>query len=182
MSEMEPDGATKAAGARLFEKLSALGIAVAVVPYPAHKTVEEGKALRGAMTGTFTKNLLLKDKRGQMFLLSLHEDRELNMKVLPAMLGAKGHLSFASGERMHEVLGVIPGALTPMALVNDLGGAVIPVIDSYLMSRPQLNFHPLTSTESIGLSPSDLTKFIRSCGHDPVIVDLDVDGMNGAGI
>ncbi|MEJ7807219.1 MAG: hypothetical protein WKG03_15005, partial [Telluria sp.] len=69
-----------------------------------------------------------------------------------------------------------------MALINDPDNTVVPVIDASLMSQVQLNFHPLTNTESIGLSPSDLARFIRSCGHDPVIVNFDVDGMDGAGI
>lgn len=164
---------TELGQAKLFERLHALGIAVEVVPYPAHKTVDEGKALRGQMAGTFTKNLLLKDKKDRYFLLSIHEDRVLDLKALPALLGARGHLSFASGERMTALLRVAPGALTPMGLIHDVDRSVTAVIDAALMHSAQLNFHPLLNTESIGLSPGALLDFIRSCERELLIVDFD---------
>ncbi len=82
-----------AACQRLYGCLDALGIAPSpAVPYPAHRTVEEGKALRGAMTGTFTKNLLLKDKRGRLFLLVAHEDRHIEDQGQdPVVAPAKPH-------------------------------------------------------------------------------------------
>ncbi len=58
------DAATDEARTYLFDRLASLAIAAPTVPYPAHETVEEGKRLRGEMAGTFTKNLLLRDKRG----------------------------------------------------------------------------------------------------------------------
>lgn len=48
---------------RLLTYLDELGINARVIPYPAHTTVEEGKRLRGDLPGSFTKNLLLKDKK-----------------------------------------------------------------------------------------------------------------------
>lgn len=61
----------------LFRRFEELGIVAPIVPYPAHQSVEEGKALRGQMAGTFTKNLLLKDKRGRLFLVAAEEDRPI---------------------------------------------------------------------------------------------------------
>lgn len=158
---------------RLFERFAELAIDVKIVPYPAHKTVEEGKALRGAMAGTFIKNLLLKDKKSRHFLLSIHEDRQIDLKSLHKRLGAKGQLGFASGERVEDYLGVVPGALTPLGLINDSGGAVTAVVDNALLDAEQLNFHPLVNNESVGLRPSDLLSFIRSCGREPMIVDFE---------
>lgn len=45
---------------QLFRRFDELGIEAPSVSYPSHRTVEEGKKLRGEMRGTFTKNLLLK--------------------------------------------------------------------------------------------------------------------------
>jgi Ala-tRNA(Pro) deacylase len=50
---------------------------------------------------------------------------------------------------------------------------VTAVVDAALLDAVQVNFHPLVSTESMGLRPSDLLAFIRSCGREPLIVDLD---------
>lgn len=157
----------------LFERFASLGIDAKVVPYPEHATVEEGKALRGAMAGTFTKNLLLKDKKGRHFLLAIHEDRTLDLKAASALVGGKGHLSFVAGERMQALLGVQPGALTPLGLMQDEEGVVTVVIDASLMGDAQLNFHPLRQTESVGLAPQELVAFVRSCGREPLVVDFD---------
>lgn len=146
-----------------------------VVPYPAHQTVEEGKRLRGTMAGTFTKNLLLRDKKKRLFLVVIHEDRALDLKSLSSRIGASGQLGFAPGERMADVLGVTPGALTPLALINDTHGLVTAVIDVALLGAEQVNFHSLVQTQSVGLHPSDLLSFIRSCGQNPMLVDLDAD-------
>jgi Ala-tRNA(Pro) deacylase len=164
--------------ARLFDRFTSLGIAAPTVPYPAHETVEEGKHLRGEMSGTFTKNLLLRDKKARLFLLSIQEDRVLDLKTLHTRLGANGRLGFAPAERVVKTLGVQPGALTPLGLINDLDGAVTAVIDASLLQAEQVNFHPLINTESTGLRPDDLLRFIRSCGREPMLVDFDAEAIS----
>jgi Ala-tRNA(Pro) deacylase len=74
---------------------------------------------------------------------------------------------------MIELLGVSPGALTPLALINDRACAVTAVIDASLIRSAQVNFHPLINTESTGLRPNDLLAFIRSCDRQPLLVDFD---------
>ena len=167
-----PEAEGDDARARLRERFATLGISAPTVPYPAHATVDEGKRLRGDMAGTFTKNLLLKDKKGRLFLLAICEDRDLDLKALHTLLGAQGRLGFASGDRMIEILGVAPGALTPLGVINDRDGLVTVAIDATLLDVKQLNFHPLVNTESTGLSPDELLAFIRSCGREPMAVDL----------
>ena len=163
-----PEAEGDDARARLRERFATLGISAPTVPYPAHATVDEGKRLRGDMAGIFTKNLLLKDKKGRLFLLAIHEDRDLDLKTLHTLLGAQGRLGFASGDRMIEILGVAPGALTPLGVINDRDGLVTVAIDA----TKQLNFHPLVNAKSTGLSPDELLAFIRSCGREPMAVDL----------
>lgn len=160
---------------RLTERFASLDIQAPTVPYPASKSVEEGKLLRGEMEGTFTKNLLLEDKKGNKFLLAVHEDRVLNLKTLHKRLDARGHLGFVAADVMVDLLGVVPGALTPLAIINDDENAINIVIDAALMEAEQLNFHPLINTESVGLHPEELQKFIQSCGREPIIVDFDVE-------
>jgi Ala-tRNA(Pro) deacylase len=158
---------------RVLRRLRELGVSAPTVPYPAHRTVEEGKELRGEMTGTFTKNLLLRDKKDRLFLFAIEENRTLNLKTLHTRVGGHGRLGFAPAELMREVLGVEPGALTPLALINDDGALVTAVVDASLLQVEQVNFHPLVNTESTGLRPADLLAFIQSCGRDALIVELD---------
>ena len=157
---------------QLFRRFDELGIAAPTVPYPSHRTVEEGKALRGDMLGTFTKNLLLKDKKGRLYLIVAHEDQTIDLKTLHRRIGASRSLRFAPGEQMQDVLGIVPGALTPFALLNDTEGLVTVVVDSRLIDADQLNFHPLANRESTGIRPDDLLCFIASCGREAVVTDL----------
>jgi len=158
---------------RLLDRLTKIGVNSPVVAYPAHGSIEEGKALRGRMAGTFTKNLFLKDKKGAHFLLAVHEDRQIDLKTLHRRLGASGQLSFAGPDRIANSLGVQPGALTPLGIINDPDGLVTVVVDSTLMDAEQINFHPLLATESIGMAPTQLIDFIRSCDRAPLILDFD---------
>ena len=158
----------------LIAFLESIGIDVNLVPYPAHSTVEEGRSLRGDMPGTFTKNLLLKDKKGRLFLIVAEEARLIDLRTLHVKIGARGRLGFAPSDILREVLGVEPGALTPLALLHDRDHATTVVLDAKIMNDTQLNFHPLVNTESIGLSPTQLVRFITATGHQHVVAELDI--------
>jgi Ala-tRNA(Pro) deacylase len=60
------------------------------VPYPEHSSIEEGKRLRGDLPGTFTKNLLLRDKKGRLFFVTAFEDTDIDLKSLHTRIGARG--------------------------------------------------------------------------------------------
>lgn len=163
---------THADQVELMLRFKELAIDARTVPYPQHQTVEEGKALRGNMRGIFTKNLLLKDKKGQLYLIVAHEDQAINLKTLHHRVGASRSLRFAPVEQMRMVLGVETGALTPLALINDHENLVTVVVDANLLDSEQLNFHPMSNTESTGIRPSDLMNFIASCGRKELIVNF----------
>jgi len=150
---------------QLFRRLDELGIEAPTVAYPSHRTVEEGKARRGDMHGAFTKNLLLKDKKGRLFLIVAHEDKTLDLKTLHRRIGGSRSVRFAPSDQMYSVLGIVPGALTPLALLNDKDGLVTVVVDANLIDADQLNFHPLANTESTGIKPgrsSALHRILRA--------------------
>jgi Ala-tRNA(Pro) deacylase len=125
------------------------------------------------MAGTFTKNLLLKDKKGRFFLIVAEEAWSIDLRTLHAKVGARGRLGFAPPGSVREVLGIEPGALTPLALLHDRSHATTVVLDAKIMNDSQLNFHPLVNTESVGLSPTQLIRFIAATGHQYIVADLD---------
>ncbi len=94
---------------QLLDRLAELGIDAPIVAYPEHTSVEEGKRLRCDLAGTFTKNLLLRDKKNRLFLLSAHEDAVVDPKTLHSKIGAQGRVGFASADLMSELLHVGPG-------------------------------------------------------------------------
>ena len=81
-------------------------------------------------------------------------------------------LGFVSPEVLAERLQVRPGTATPLALFNDSDNAVTLVVDAALEGAEQLNFHPMTHTESIGLSWPQFLSFLHSCHHTPTIAEL----------
>lgn len=152
----------------LFAFLDRLGLAHSTVSHPPLFTVEQSQSLRGELPGGHNKNLFLKDKNGQLFLLVLLEDARVNLKTLPAILGC-GRLSFGSPELLRETLGVEPGSVTPFALINDPQTRVTPVLDQAMMAHELLNYHPLVNTMTTAIRNADLLKFMAATGHSPLI-------------
>jgi Ala-tRNA(Pro) deacylase len=117
------------------------------------------------------KNLFLRDKKGEMWLVVAEEDRKIDLKALAARIGA-GKVSFASAERLMQYLGVIPGAVTPFGLINDRACRVRVVIDAGLLAHDPVNVHPLANDRTTAIAPGDLLRFIEACGHRPQVLDL----------
>jgi Ala-tRNA(Pro) deacylase len=153
----------------LFAYLDTLGIAHKTVTHPAVFTVEEARELRGTIAGGHTKNLFLRDKKGAPFLVVAPEDAAVELRSLHRLLGAAGRFSFGSAELMQEVLGVLPGSVTPFAVINDKENRVSVVLDAALMTHETLNFHPLANTATTTISRDGLLKFLGAAGHDPRI-------------
>jgi len=153
----------------LFGFLNRLGIVHRTVTHPPLFTVEQSQQLRGTIPGGHTKNLLLKDRRDQVFLVVTLEDAAIDLKRLHQRLDA-GRFSFASAELMRRLIGVEPGAVTPFGLINDTGRRVTAVLDAAMMDMPVLNYHPLVNTMTTAIARDDLVKFLEATGHPPRIV------------
>lgn len=162
--------------ADLFQFLDDLGISTSTVTHPPLFTVADSKALRGELPGGHCKNLFLRNKKGQMWLVVCHEDQQIDLNQLGERLGA-GRVSFASPDRLQSHLGVLPGAVTPFAVINDDGGAVQVAIDGQLLSESLLNFHPLVNDQTTTITPADLMRFLVATAHDPVMTTFAQDGV-----
>jgi len=156
----------------LFDHLQALGIETKTHQHKAAFTVEEARQLRGEIAGGHCKNLFLKDKKGQLWLLVCLEETQVNLKTAPAKI-ASARLSFGKPDLLMETLGIAPGSVTPFALINDDKAVVNVILEQKMMAHELLNYHPLQNDATTTISSDDLIKFIRSCGHEPQIVDLD---------
>jgi Ala-tRNA(Pro) deacylase len=154
---------------QLFAALDALGIAHSTIKHPPLFTVEQSQALRGQMPGGHTKNLFLRDKKYELYLVVAEEDAAIDLKGLHRLLGANGRFSFGSADLLREVWGVEPGAVTPFGAINDRAGRVTVVLDAAMMAHDTLNFHPLVNTMTTSIKRDDLVKFLVSTGHEPRI-------------
>src|SRR3546814_21052204 len=87
-SEVDAAGPLPTSPEALHRRLDDLGIAYRSVSHPPVFTVEEAKALRGELPGPHIKNLFLRNKTGQMWLVTCLEDRAVDLKGLGERLGA----------------------------------------------------------------------------------------------
>ena len=156
---------------QLFARLDQLGIAYRTVEHPPVFTVEEAKALRGNLPGHHIKNLFLRNKKEEMWLVVALEDRAIDLKRLGEVLGA-GRLSFGSADRLKRYLGVEPGSVTPLSLANDEAHAVQLVLDRGMANGGPVNAHPLVNTMTTALTPADLLRFFAATGHTPRWLDF----------
>jgi Ala-tRNA(Pro) deacylase len=156
----------------LLAYLEKNGIEARTFEHPAVHTVEESKALRGDIPGLHTKNLFLRDGKKNFFLFVTDEDATINLKQLSKKIGAKGGLSFGSPEALLELLGIRPGAVSVLAVVNDQQGRVKLVLDKKLEGTIAINCHPLNNERTTSFSQQAFAKFLAATGREAVYVDL----------
>ena len=147
-------------------------IAHTTVDHPAVFRVGEGEEVKAALPGLHSKNLFLKDKKAALWLVVAREDLKLDLNRLDGRLGS-ARLSFGKPELLLEVLGVVPGSVTPFALINDTTRRVNVVLDAGLMAQDPLHFHPLTNEATTRITGADLLRFIAACGHVPRTLRLE---------
>ena len=110
------------AEAQLYKDLAALGVAYKVYEHPAVFTVAESSAHNDIIPGAHTKNLFLKDKAGDYYLVTVPAEARVDLKALPAAVGC-GRVSFGKAEDMERLLGITPGSVTALAAINDTAGS-----------------------------------------------------------
>ncbi len=166
------DGAQPATPDQVFAALDKLQISHSTITHEPMRTVEDSIAFREGVPGGYSKNLFLRNRKGRMVLVTLLEDRMVNLKALGRYLDI-GKPSFASPQRLMHYLGVIPGAVTPLAVINDKSKAVTVVLDKALLEKKPLHFHPCDNSMTTTVEADDLLMYIESLHNPPVIVDFD---------
>jgi Ala-tRNA(Pro) deacylase len=156
----------------VFARLDELGIAYQTHEHPPVFTVEEARLHCGHLPGCHNKNLFVKDKKDRMWLIVARDDAPIRLSELEKEIGAK-RLSFGKPELLMEILGVVPGAVTPFGLINDRENRVAVILDDKMMAADLVNYHPLSNDKTTALKPADLLRFIESCGHEPRIMNVD---------
>ena len=156
----------------LLARFADLGIETKTYDHPAVFTVAESREIKHAIPGGHSKNLLLKDKTGRVFLVTAEADAAIDLKAISDKIGASGRVTFGKAELLMELLGVIPGAVTPFGVVNDVEGVVTMVLDAPLLDHEIVNFHPLENTATTSIHRDDLVRFLTATGHPPLIVPV----------
>jgi len=153
---------------QLLSMLDKSGFAVERIDHIPLRTVADSKQVRDGFLsaeegGGHIKNLYLRDKKKQNFLVVLPEDADVDLKPLSEKMGA-ARLSFGSADRLLENLGVRPGAVTPLAMVTGVHHDVTLFMDSSLRQVKSLYMHPLVNDRTVGMSPADVEQFLAQKG------------------
>mgnify|MGYP001501121905 CR=1 FL=1 len=122
-------------------------------------TVEDSKKLRGEIDGAHSKNLFLKNKKNEFFLLSCEEADNIDLKKISKSL-KMGNVSFAKEEYLDKYLKIKPGSVSPFALLNDVGNQVDFYLEQTLYESKFVNFHPLINTFTITIETKRFIEFM----------------------
>ena len=121
--------------------------------------VEDSRKLRGKIDGAHSKNLFLKNKKNNFFLLSCEEADKIDLKKISKSLEL-GNISFAKEEYLETYLKIKPGSVSPFALLNDKGGFVNFYLEQTLYESDFVNFHPLINTFTIKIETNRFIEFM----------------------
>ncbi|MBX7142970.1 MAG: prolyl-tRNA synthetase associated domain-containing protein [Oligoflexia bacterium] len=162
----------------IFDVLNKNGIQYTRVDHPPVFTCEEAARVVPKLPGAETKNLFLRDGKGRRhFLLSVGSHKSVDLKALSKLLGVSG-LSLASSERLAKYLGVTPGAVSLLALINDSSRQVELLVDEELWAAEAFLCHPLVNTSTLLIAKAGMGKFFELTNHSPMIINCPASSVS----
>ena len=158
---------------QVIAAIESLEIKQETITHEALFTVEQSKQVTFEKPGAKTKNLFLRNKKGRMVLLVVEQDRMIDLRGLRDKLQlTSGHLSFASTDRLSKYLGVVPGSVSPLALINDDSNKVQDYIEKSLIEQQWIYMHPCRNTHTTRMRCDDLLKLLESWNHPATLLDF----------
>jgi len=158
----------------IYGFLAQHGITYERLDHPPVMTVEEADRLVPPGAGARTKNLFLRDDKGKRhFLVGVSHDKQVDLKRLSDVMKTS-KVSFGSPERLRNHLGVEPGAVTLLGVVNDPEDKVEVFIDRDLWSADAIRCHPLVNTATLVIPRSGLERVFQVTGHQYRLIDIPV--------
>lgn len=155
----------------VYQLLDERGVTYEAVEHPAVFTVDEALALHLPHPEAGAKNLFLRDdKHRAYYLLACRDGIRVDLRSLQAQIGSR-RLSFASADDLRDMLGLIPGSVTPFGLLNDTDHRVLFLLDGYFRGR-MVAAHPNENTATVYLAADDLVALLEECGTSVTVVDL----------
>ena len=156
----------------VYAALDALGLAYERHEHPAVFNAEDATKFWDPIRGVQCKNLFLRNKKGDRhYLVVLEISKRADLKEIVKLVG-DDRLSFGSPERLMAELGLTPGSVSPLGLINDADGSVRVLIDQDLNGAQRLIFHPNINTASVVVSWADLERFLATRGNNVRVISL----------
>ena len=157
----------------VYDLLEKLDIPYARVDHEVMPTIESCQEVDKILGIEICKNLFLcNQQKTKFYLLLMPGTKKFVTKELSKQIQS-ARLSFAKENFMEELLGLTPGSVSIMGLMNDTGNQVRLLIDRDVLKEEYLGCHPCINTSSLKLKMQDvLDKFLPSVHHDYTVVDL----------
>jgi len=153
----------------LLALLTELQIPFQRFDHPAVFTCEESDKICPPMPGAHTKQLLMRSKAKDKYLLAIvMHDKRVDTRALSKEYKVQS-FSFASPDDLKRLLGVTPGAVTPFGLLYDKNHEIEVIVDEDAWAMGQFRFHPLTNTATLIIDREGFEKFLKHTGHRFVI-------------
>ena len=152
-----------------YDFLDGLGVEYDRVDHEPLMTMEACQEADQTLDAAICKNLFLCTANKKKFYLVMlqGEKRFVSKKI------GTSRLSFASETYMEELLGLTPGSVTVLGLMNDHDKQVQLVIDEDILKEKYVGCHPCINTSSIRFTTKDLMeKILPAMGHEPLVVAL----------
>jgi Ala-tRNA(Pro) deacylase len=150
---------------KVYEALDALFISYERFSHGPAMTMQDCEIFDAGRKTAHCKNLFLTNRQGDRFyLLLLVGDKPFKTKDISKQLGV-ARLSFGTPAQLMDKLGLLPGAVTPMGLVNDTERAVHVLLDQDVAAWEDVVVHPNVNTASVVLKTKDLLRFLEAMGN-----------------
>ena len=158
---------------RVYEFLDELGIDYMYLDHQEEFSMGDAADADEAIGVVGAKNVFLRDKkRRNYFLILVNGTKRIDLKQISELTGVK-KLTFCHEDDLDDVLGLTPGAVTPLGLLNDPEGRVQLIIDESLQDEELFAMHPCVNTVTIRMSNQDFMNIvIPAMGHEPIFVAL----------
>ena len=156
-----------------YDLLDSLGVSYSRVDHDALPTIEACREVDQLLGTGICKNLFLRNaQKTDFYLLLMPGDKKFKTAALSKQIGS-ARLSFAEPEFLESLLGLTPGSVTVMGLMNDRENRVRLLIDKDVLAREDFACHPCINTSSLRFKTQDLLdKVLPALGHPHTLVDL----------
>lgn len=157
----------------IYEFLKGKNITYEVVEHKAVFNMDELSDLNLPYPEYDAKNLFVRDdKKRKYYLITVKGYKKVDLKLF-ANVNNTRRLSFASSEDLMNILNLLPGAVTPLGLLNDKDLKVAFYLDKELLENEKIiGVHPNENTATVYLNVEDLLTIIKEHGNEVNIVDL----------
>ncbi|MGO0905404.1 prolyl-tRNA synthetase associated domain-containing protein [Clostridioides difficile] len=172
MTELSDENEVNLNETKIYNILDKLNIEYNVVEHEAVYTAEQLVILNDITKGCQCKNLFLRNAKGnKYYLIVVRGDKHVDLNSLKEKIGSS-RLSFASPERLYNVLKLLPGSVNPFSLVNDTEKKVKLYVDEDVIKEEYLNFHPNINTKTVNISKEEFKKFLEYLKYPLQIIEV----------